>query len=121
MIRWAFPTPTWLQHAVRGGLGGEAGRAPHMVEAASPVARCPILRTIAPPGEITVGRGNETAAEIDPAMRLPEPIESLDLDRRMADDVEQRLVAPYVAFQRRDVEISNDQSRLSQLLRPSGH
>ena len=39
----------------------------------------------------------------------------------MADDVEQRLVVPHVAFQRRDVEVADDQSRLSQLFRPARH
>src|SRR5690606_28751295 len=33
---------------------------------------------------------------------------AFDLDRRVADDVEQRLVRPYVGFQRRDVEIADE-------------
>ncbi len=104
-----------------GGLRRKAGRGPHMVEPAAAIARRPVLGAIAPPGEIAVRRGDERAAKIDPVMRRLQPAERLDLDRRMADDVEQCLVAPHVAFQRRDVEIADDQSRLSQLFRPARH
>ena len=102
-------------------LRREAGRGPHMVEPPPAIVGGPVLRPIAPPGEQALGRGDEAAAEIDPVVRRLQPPKRLDLDRRMADDVEQRLVAPHVAFQRRDVEVADDQSRLSQLFRPAGH
>ena len=53
------------------------------------------------------------AADVDPVVRLLQPAQRRDLDRRVADDVEQRLVAPHVAFERRDVEVADDESRLA--------
>jgi len=39
-------------------------------------------------------------------VRLPQLAQGFDFDRGMADDVDQRLVAPHVAFQRRDIEVA---------------
>ena len=61
------------------------------------------------------------AAEIDPAMRVLKLAQRLDLDRRVADDLEQLLVAPHVAFQRGDVEIADDQRGRIELVRPPRH
>src|ERR1043165_9736564 len=44
--------------------------------------------------------------QLDPIVRVPEPGQRFDLDRRVADDVEQRLVTPHVALKRRHVEIA---------------
>ena len=54
-------------------------------------------------------------------MGLLEAIERRDFDRGVADDVDQRLVAPHVAFERGDVEVADHQSRLAQLFGPAGH
>ena len=59
-----------------------------MIETAPAVARRPVLGAIAPPGEVALRRGNELAAEVDPAMRRLQPGERLDFNRRMADHVE---------------------------------
>jgi len=42
----------------------------------------------------------EAAAKIDPVSRRLEPGQRLDLDGRMADDIEQLLVAPDVRLER---------------------
>ena len=97
---------------MRREMAGELGRGPHMVEPAAAVVARPIGRTVAPPGEAALGRGHEPAADVDPAVRLLQPGQRLDLDRRMADDLEQGLVAPHVAFERRDVEVADDDRRL---------
>ena len=92
-----------------------------MIEAAAAIAGRPILGAVAPPGEISFRRRDELASQVNPFMSPLKPGQSVDFDRRMTDDVKQRLVVPDVAFQRRDVEIADDQSRLSQLFRPSRH
>ena len=40
--------------------------------------------------------------------RIHEALQALDLDRRVADDLEQLLVVPHVAFERGDIEIADD-------------
>ena len=54
-------------------------------------------------------------------MRLLKASECLDLNGRMADDGQKRLVTPNVAFQRCDIEIADDHGRLAQLFRPADH
>ncbi len=92
-----------------------------MVEPPAAITQRPIGRAVAPPGEITLGRRDEAAPQIDPVVRRAQPFERRHLDLCMADHVEQGLVAPHVAFERRNVEIADDQSRLSQLFRPACH
>ena len=55
-----------------------------MVEPPAAVVLGPVQRAIAPPGEAALGRGDESAADIDPAVRLLQPRQRLDLDRRVA-------------------------------------
>ena len=71
----------------------------------------PVGRAVAPPGVEPLRRRMEMAAEIDPVVARLEPGQRLDLDRRVADDVEQLLVAPDVAFERRDVEVADHDRR----------
>ena len=52
-------------------------------------------------------------------MGIAEAAERLDFDRRVADDLEQRLVIVDVAFERGDVEIADDQRGPVELVRPS--
>src|SRR4051812_10361028 len=63
----------------------------------------------------------EMAAEIDPAIALLKAGQRLDLDRRVADDVEQLLMAPHIAFERRDIEVADHDRRAFALLGPAGH
>src|SRR4051812_11276075 len=92
-----------------------------MVEPASPIRREPVLGAVAPPGEEPLGRGYEMAAEIDPVVRRLQPIQCRDLDRRVAHHVEQLLVAPDIGFERRDVEIADQQSWYAQIFGPARH
>jgi hypothetical protein len=59
--------------------------------------------------------------QINPTVRVLKPPQRLDLDRRVADDLEQLLVAPHVAFQRGDVEIADDHRGAIQLVCPLRH
>jgi hypothetical protein len=63
----------------------------------------------------------ELAAKIDPVVALLQVRQRLDLDRRMADDVEQLLVAPHVAFERRDVEVADHDGGMGAGFRPPRH
>ena len=54
-------------------------------------------------------------------MRIHEALQALDLDRRVADHLEQLLVVPHVAFERGDVEIADDQRRAVDRIGPAGH
>src|SRR5204863_3718637 len=108
-------------HRVGLEMAGKLGRGPHMIEPAAAVVLRPVRRTIAPPGEAAFWRGDEMAADVDPLMRLLQPAQRVDLDGRVADNLEQRLVAPDVAFQRRNIEVANDDRRLVEPLRPARH
>ena len=92
-----------------------------MVEPAAAVVLGPVGRAIAPPGEAALGGGHEAAADIDPAMRLLQRRQRFDFDRGVTDDTQQRLVAPDVAFQRRDIEVADDDGWLAKAVRPAGH
>ena len=61
------------------------------------------------------------AAKIDPVMALLECCQCRDLDGSVADNIQQRLVAPDIAFERRDIEIADDDGRFAQIRRPTGH
>src|SRR4051812_40718851 len=92
-----------------------------MVEAPAAVILRPVGRAIAPPGKAPRRRGHEFAADVDPVVRLLQARQRLDLDGRVADDGEQRLMAPDIAFERRDIEIADDNRRLLEALRPARH
>ncbi|PAV72981.1 hypothetical protein WR25_16638 [Diploscapter pachys] len=59
--------------------------------------------------------------QVDPIVRGLEAIERLDLNGGVADDLQQRLVAPHVAGQRRDVEIAGQDGRHVERFRPARH
>jgi hypothetical protein len=63
----------------------------------------------------------EVTAKVDPAIARLELVQRCHLDRGMADDVKQRLVAPDVAFERGDVEIADQDRRASAGFRPARH
>ena len=58
---------------------------------------------------------------INPAVRLLELAQGFHLDRRVADDLQQLLVAPHVAFERGDVEVTDDQRGAVERVGPAGH
>src|SRR5438309_605374 len=92
-----------------------------MVEPAPAVIFRPVGRAVAPPGEAALGRGDEPAADVDPSVRLLQTVERFDLYGRVADDGEQRFMAPDVAFERSDIEIAHDDRRLTETFGPAGH
>src|SRR3546814_758785 len=61
------------------------------------------------------------ASEVDPLAALLKTGQGVYFNGGMADDIDQLLVAPDVAFQRRDVEIANQQSGAATLFRPARH
>src|SRR3546814_5761737 len=63
----------------------------------------------------------EIAAEIDPRIAGPERIQRIDFHGRVADDLEQLLVAPDVAGKRRDIEIPDEQGGQGERLGPARH
>src|SRR4051812_44122208 len=92
-----------------------------MVEPAPAVVLRPVRRAVAPPGEAALGSGHEAATDVNPVVRLLQPCQRLDLDRRVADDAQQRLVTPDVAFERGDVEVADDDGRFLEALGPARH
>src|SRR5690606_2037938 len=92
-------------NAVRGNIAGR----PDMVEPPATIGRFPILAAIAPPGiELLVVR-QVLAHQISPAMTAIENgVEGLGLERGVADDLEQLLVAPDVILVRRDIEVAGN-------------
>ena len=99
----------------------QIGRDPDMVEPAALVRYRPVARAIAPPGVEPLRRRIELPADIDPAMRVLQRLQPLDLDRGVADGVDQLLVAPHVRFERGDVEIAQDDRAPVQPARPLRH
>src|SRR3546814_20751184 len=92
-----------------------------MVGAAPPVGPGPVGGGIARPGGEATRRRVERAAEVDPLAALLKTGQGVYFNGGMADDIDQLLVAPDVAFQRRDVEIANQQSGAATLFRPARH
>src|SRR5690606_41761410 len=72
-------------------------------------------------GVHAIRRVTEHAAESDAAERIRGPAERLALQRRVADDLEERLVVVDVAFERGAVEVADDQRRPVERLGPAGH
>ena len=83
-----------------------------MVEPTASVARRPILRPIAPPGVEPLRRGDEVAAQIDPAMAVLKGVSGVNLNCRVAHHIQQLLVAPHIAFKRGNVEIPHQNCRI---------
>ena len=82
-----------------------------MIETAASVGSLPILGAVAPPCiELLVCR-HLLAHQVEPGAALHDLEQPVGLDRRMADDLQQLLVRPDVMFQRRDVEIADEDRR----------
>ncbi len=87
-----------------------------MVQPPPPVGHLPVLVAIAPPRiELLLGR-HEMAHRVMEPRRHPRR-EPLGFRRRVADHVEQLLVAPHVMLQRRDIEVPH-QHRPLQFVAP---
>ena len=61
------------------------------------------------------------APDIRPAVGVHEPLQAFHLNRRMADNLQQLLVIPHIAFQWGNVEITHDQRGPVNRIRPAGH
>lgn len=82
---------------------------PDMVEPAAAVRGRPVPVAIRPPRvELLFGR-DEMAHGVVPALRRP-CLKPCHFHRRMANDIEQLLMAPDVLLQRRDIEVAHENS-----------
>ena len=90
-----------------------------MVEPPPAVLFLPI-GAVGPPRPVALRRGDELAAQIDPAVSIAKTPQRLDLYWRVADHLDQCLVIVNVAFQRGDVEVADQQRRPVELVGPAG-
>ena len=79
-----------------------------MIEPAAAIRGAPVFGAVAPPCEEALRGRNEMSAHIDPIIAGLQPGEGGDFDGGVADDIQERFVAPDVTFQRCDVEIADD-------------
>ena len=110
VVGWTLPAAGVAQNPHPFDRVAERRADPDVVEAPSLVGLRPIRRAIAPPSVELLIVGHEFAQRVDPGSRGLGPLQFVDLDRRVADNAEKRLVAPDVVLERRDVEIA-DQDR----------
>ena len=84
-----------------------------MVEAPAAVGLIPVTRPVAPPGvELLVFR-HVMAHQVGPSAALAHGIEAFGFHWRVADDLQKLLVRPHVVFQRRDIEVADQDRRRS--------
>jgi hypothetical protein len=121
MVGWLVPASYRLVNCVRDRLRGNIGGRPHMIEAPSTVGSRPILCAVTPPGMKSPRRGKKLPSKIDPTRRRLHPSQRFDFDWRMADCAEQLFVTPDIAFERGDVEITDEQGGAVERFRPARH
>src|SRR3546814_12192102 len=102
VVRWLLPASRRAVDTVRLGGARDLRAGPDVIQPTPAIRRLPVARTIAPPGEKLFGGGNELATKVYPVVALAQRGQQVDFHRGVADDIEQRLVIPDVAFQRRD-------------------
>src|SRR5258708_40040538 len=91
---------------------GEVWCHPDVVEAATAVGGLPIGGAVAPPGEQLLLDRHQMADRVDPAADAADRLQSIGLDRGVADDAEELLVRPDIGLVGRNVEVA-DQDRLA--------
>ena len=96
-----------FQDLVRPGAPFQAGAGPDVIEAAAAIGGFPIAGAIAPPAVNLFLRRNEMPGGIDPVEGRLGFVQQFGFHRRVADDVEQLLVAPHIVFQRRDIQVAH--------------
>ena len=111
VVTGLFPSPHGTQDAAAMTGIGDIGRGPDMIQPPPLVGRVPILGTIAPPA-VKQPRGNILAGDINPFPGILRRAQMLDLDRGMADDLEQLLVRPDVILARGDVQVAHQHGPL---------
>src|SRR5579883_3026068 len=112
MVRCLEPAANRALHLGAGQMRRQGRRHPDVVEPPPAIGEIPITRAIAPPGVKPLFRRDEMPDRIDEARRALQPAEFLHFDRRVADDGEELLVRPHIGFERRDVEIADEDHRL---------
>src|SRR3546814_9744507 len=112
MVRRTAPSPAGFHNAVRNGGMSNIWARPHVIQAAAPVGHGPVAGAIAPPCVKALRRGHEFAAQVDPIIRRLQARQQLAFYGRVADDVQKLLMAPYIAFQRRDIEVADQNGGL---------
>ncbi|MPL60763.1 hypothetical protein SDC9_06325 [bioreactor metagenome] len=105
-----FPAPRRAQDPAAMRRVRDVGRRPDVIEPAPLVGRVPVLGAIAPP-RIKQPLGNVLPGHVDPAPGVARLRQMFDLNGRVRDDLQKRLVAPNVILARGDVQIAH-QNRL---------
>lgn len=109
-----LPAASGPKNFETGKLGRQIGRYPDVVESTPTVRSLPILGAIAPPSvKLLIGR-HEMSGNINPISGGSQPVEPINLDRCVRHHGEHILVRPDVVFQRRDVQVTNENSRSRQ-------
>src|SRR6476660_9522035 len=98
MIRRQLPSAQVDVDMVTAEAATERRARQDVVEPAAAVGLAPVGVSIAPPRIELLALRHEAARHVDPVHRRHHPAEQVDLDRRMRDDLEELLVAPYVVL-----------------------
>ena len=106
MVRGLLPPAQLAQDTAAVGGVRYVGRGPDMVQPAALVGGVPVRAAIGPPA-VKRPHGNVLPGHIDPAARGLRGPKMLHLHRRMADDLQQRLVVPDIILARGDVQIAH--------------
>src|SRR5271157_5284649 len=101
MVGWSRPASGFAQHLHRPRRPFERRADPDVIQASSLVGGGPVRRAVAPPRVELLIVGDEFALRVDPWSRRLSLFEFLDLNRSMANDLQERFVTPDIVFERR--------------------
>ncbi len=96
-------------------------RDPHMVKPPAAVGCFPILRAVAPPCVEFLAWVNEMPGDIHPVARLLNSREMIAFDARVANHIDQLLMAPHIMFKRGHIEVTRYNCGGTDAARPVFH
>src|SRR5215469_12971633 len=99
MVGCALPAARLFDDRLRAHRALEHAAHPDVVEPAAAIRRFPIECTVAPPGIDLLIMRHEFARDVGPLERSLRFAQQARLDRRVADDTEQLLMAPDVVLE----------------------
>src|SRR6056297_988040 len=91
VIRRLLPSARIAQNTAAMGGGADVAAGPDMVQPAALVGGVPVTRAVRPPA-VKLTLGNVGPGHVMPSARLHRVAQMLDLDRRVADNLQQLLV-----------------------------